>query len=136
MTGLSAERRKEIRDEVAAMRNAILTGTEVPKPVRRPAVRKSRVGVPSPREPKYNYRQMADLRRKGLLVREIAAETGAHPETVRTALRTHGLDPHDPRGAPRREKCGKGLHDMDEHGRRVKGGGRYCVPCKKAKGAK
>lgn len=35
--------------------------------------------------------------------------------------------------AHRKELCGKGIHDMEEHGRELpkeKGGGRYCVPCK------
>lgn len=108
------------------------TGKPRPKaPSQKPA--KERAKTPAPRPPKYSRERIAALYQEGNSVTEIAKILGAHRATVNTALTEAGI-PVEQRtyahGPGPRKLCGKGLHDMDVHGRPVKSGGRYCSACK------
>lgn len=118
----------EIRAEVAALTAAILAGKPRPRPSR--AKPDGGRGQARPRESVYSYKQMAVLREQGLTITGIAAAMGCHRSTVISGLTALGVYEPDVSGRPPGEKCPKGLHLMSEHGRPVKGGGRYCVPCK------
>jgi transposase-like protein len=66
-------------------------------------------------------------------VTRIAKQAGCSRDKVYRRLTQAGVHirPDKP-GAQRREKCGKGVHDMSVHGVELpkdKGGGRYCRAC-------
>lgn len=142
-TELSPEVRERIRKEAQEVRDRVLTGQPKPKRVRAPKqpyqgpTGKKRGENLANRPPKYDRTQIQNLYAAGCTVKEISSITGAHRATVAAALNEVGIDPKERKGGPTpKEKCGAGLHDMEVHGRPVKGGGRYCAVCKSERGKK
>jgi hypothetical protein len=141
MTTIDVE--QQIHSEVEAMRLAILNGTDYVKP---PRQRRAHVPKQGPgrgsnlrgRGPdKYDRQEVRRLFEQGLTVNQIAEALGAHRGTAWRILNDMGIQPAPKVGGPKRkDRCGRDLHDMEEHGRPVKGGGRYCVLCKAEQGAK
>lgn len=129
---------QEVRDRVMGLLPPKGPKTE-PKPKPKP---KPRAKAPKERrtvhEPKPGTPTAAIVAayQTGDRIAEIAREYDIHPDTVRNALKWKGVwKPADTSGPRPLTVCREGLHSMAEHGRRIKGGGHYCAPCKAKQGA-
>lgn len=126
-----------ISDELQAVIESIPDDAPI-VPRKAPANPRSRAGtkhkVERPRDPYIRYNHTGMLRMyqdEGKTVFEIAKAFGCQYETVYKALAGFGIVIDKSKaGAPKKEKCKAG-HDLAEHGRPKKGGGRECMECKR-----
>ena len=130
---LSPEARERIRAEAQAVRDKVMGNLSVP-PV--PAVQKVEPkSRPSrPQGTKKDAAAILKAFQAGKRVSAVAAEFNVHPTTVTRILKIHNVPLRYEYGVPRSETCAKG-HSMAD-ALEVKGGGRACRTCKRARDRK